>query len=180
MLDISMSAVAGGKLLLAQKKGEKIPKDWAVTSEGLETDDPFEGFKGFLLPMGMHKGFGLSLYIDLLTGVLGGGAFLHQLRSMYGSPDDPSLTSHLFCAIDPSMFWEPNEFIERMKEWSRAVKAVPMVNEHEKQLIPGELEYMCEQQRLRDGIPVPVNLVKELDEIAESIGYTLKISNICE
>jgi LDH2 family malate/lactate/ureidoglycolate dehydrogenase len=65
-LDISLSAVAGGKLLLASKKKEKIPLDWATDREGRPTDDPDRAFAGFLLPVGGHKGFGLALMVDLL------------------------------------------------------------------------------------------------------------------
>lgn len=51
-LDIALSQVAAGKLLLAAKKGEKIPLDWAADREGRPTDDPQKGFDGYLLPMG--------------------------------------------------------------------------------------------------------------------------------
>ena len=60
VLDISFSAVSGGKLLLASKKGEKIPMDWGTDKDGKPTDDPDVAFKGFLLPTGAHKGLGLA------------------------------------------------------------------------------------------------------------------------
>ncbi len=66
VLDMSMSAVAGGKLLLAAKKGQRIPLDWATDKEGHPTDDPNIGFNGFLLPMGGYKGLGLSYVVDIL------------------------------------------------------------------------------------------------------------------
>jgi LDH2 family malate/lactate/ureidoglycolate dehydrogenase len=169
-LDISLSAVAGGKLLLASKKGEKIPKDWAVTSEGLETDDPDEGFKGFLLPVGLHKGFGLSLFVDIITGVLSGGAYLQDLKSMYAHSDDPSLTSHFFFAIDPTIFMEKEVFIKRMKDWAGMIKDTPMVDPETSQLIPGELEYKTEQKRIKEGLPFPSQLVSDLDELATDMG----------
>jgi LDH2 family malate/lactate/ureidoglycolate dehydrogenase len=169
-LDISLSAVAGGKLLLASKKGEKIPLDWAVTSEGKETDDPDEGFKGFLLPVGMHKGFGLSLFVDIITGVLSGGAYLHELKSMYAHSAEPSLTSHLFCAIDPSVFMEEETFIARMRDWAAMIKNTPMVEEGGSQLIPGELEYLTEKRRMAEGLPFPPELVKDLDSLADEMG----------
>jgi LDH2 family malate/lactate/ureidoglycolate dehydrogenase len=169
-LDISLSAVAGGKLLLASKKGEKIPKDWAVTSEGFETDDPDEGFKGFLLPVGLHKGFGLSLFVDIITGVLSGGSYLQDLKSMYAHGDEPSLTSHFFCAIDPSLFMEKEQFIQRMKEWAEMVKATPMVDSGKSQLIPGEIEYRTEKDRLENGLILPEELINDLDTLADEMG----------
>ncbi len=162
VLDISLSAVAGGKLLLAAKKGEKIPTDWAVTSDGKETDDPVAGFAGFLLPVGMHKGFGLSLFIDLITGVLSGGPFLHDLKSMYKHAEDPSLTSHLFLAIDPEIFLAREEYEQRVQQWAAMVHGSEMVDPDVKQVIPGEIEYNREQERKASGIPMPEDLIKEL------------------
>ena len=57
VFDISLSAVSGGKILVAAKNGEEIPLGWATDREGRPTTDPNVGFKGFLLPMGGHKGF---------------------------------------------------------------------------------------------------------------------------
>jgi len=169
-LDISMSNVAGGKLLLAAKNNEKIPTDWAVTQEGLETDDPVEGFKGFLLPVGMHKGFGMSLFIDILAGVASGGAFSHQLRSMYKHPDDPSLTCHLFYVIDPGCIMPQAEFEARMREWAGMIQSTPMVNPGQKQIIPGELEFLSEKRRLQEGFPLSLDLLDELQQLADDIG----------
>ncbi len=164
-LDISMSAVAGGKLLLAIKNGEKIPFDWAVTKEGKETDDPMAGFEGFLLPLGLHKGFGISLFIDIATGLLAGGPFLHNLRSMYKHPDQPSLTTHAMIAIDPEAFIGREEFEKRMKEWYRQIKATPMVNPEDVQIIPGEIEVRTKAARLRGGFPLSRELADELETL---------------
>ena len=174
-LDISLSQVAGGKLLLAGKKGEKIPTNWAVTKDGLETDDPDEGFKGFLLPVGMHKGFGLSLFVDVITGVLSGGAFNRELKSMYKSSQDPSLTSHMCAVFNPAVFMEKDEFVERMDELSTRVKQTPMVNPDETQLIPGELEWKTEQQRQKEGIPVPAELIKDLNKLAADLQLEISL-----
>lgn len=169
VLDISLSAVAGGKILLAAKKGEKIPKDWAVTREGKETDDPEAGFAGFLLPVGAHKGFGLSLFVDLITGVLSGGPFLHGIKSMYKHPDDPSLTSHLFIAINPEVFLPSEEYRKRVREWAKMVHDTEMVEPGMKQVIPGEIEYRKEQERSVTGIPIPAELAKELAEYSDRL-----------
>ncbi len=173
VLDISLSAVAGGKILLAAKKGEKIPKDWAVTKDGAETDDPVAGFAGFLLPVGAHKGFGLSLFIDLVTGVLSGGPFLQGIRSMYKHPDEPSLTSHLFIAINPDVFLTRESYRERVREWADMVHGTEMVDSGMRQLIPGEIEYRKEQERKSFGIPVPAELIRDLADYSERLAVSL-------
>lgn len=168
-LDISLSSVSGGKLLLAAKKNEKIPKDWAVTKDGQETDDPNDGFAGFLLPMGLHKGFGLALFVDLITGVLSGSPFLHGIKSMYKFPDDPSLTTHMFCAIDPTYFIGKDAYEKSIEEWRNTIYTTPMIDSNMRQIIPGEIEYKTETQRKKDGIPIPDDLKNDLLSIAENL-----------
>ncbi|MDY0287204.1 MAG: Ldh family oxidoreductase [Sphaerochaeta sp.] len=169
-LDISMSAVSGGKLLLAAKNGEKIPKDWAVTKEGEETDDPEKGFAGFLLPMGMHKGWGMSLFVDAVTGILSGGPFLQNLRSMYKNPDVPSLTSHLFCVIDPHFFLSEEDYKERVASWEKMIHETQMAGDAKPQVIPGEIEYLIEKERLENGIPISIQLQEELVALGKRLG----------
>jgi LDH2 family malate/lactate/ureidoglycolate dehydrogenase len=174
-LDISMSAVSGGKLLLAQKKGDKIPTTWAIDKDGNPTDDPFAGFAGILLPTGMHKGLGMSLFIDIITGVVSGGPFLQNIKSMYKHADDPSETSHMFMVFDPEFFLDRSEFEKRMGEWVKMIKDTPMTRDGVSQIIPGEIEYNCEQQRRKDGLPIPAELVKDLEALAEKLGISAKL-----
>ncbi|MCP4385912.1 MAG: Ldh family oxidoreductase [Hyphomicrobiales bacterium] len=162
LLDISMSAVAGGKLLLAMEKGEKIPLDWATDRNGRPTDDPELGFNGFLLPVGGHKGFGLSVMVDILCGVLTGGAFQNDIKSMYKHPDDPSETSNMMIAIDPAIAMEPDAFLDRMDALYRTIKASPMWDEDNNMYIPGEIENNTRRRRLEDGIPLPGSLYDEI------------------
>ena len=174
-LDISMSAVSGGKLLLAMKKGEKIPTNWAIDTNGNPTDDPKEGFDGIFLPTGMHKGLGMSLFIDMITGVLSGGPFLQNMMGMYKYPDKPSGTTHLFNAIDIEFFMGRREYDERITSWVQMVKDTPMADPSQRQIIPGELEYRTEQERRRDGIPLPDDLVGDLKNLEEELGMSNRL-----
>jgi len=169
-LDISLSNVAGGKLLLAMKNGEKIPLDWATDKDGKPTDDPQEGFNGFLLPVGGHKGYGLALVIDLLCGVLTGGAFLHGLKGMYKYPDDPSLTGHFFIAVNPLALMDKEVFKERMDDFYRQIKASPMWDSSREMLMPGEIEYRTEKKRKQEGIVLSEELIDELNNLADEMG----------
>ena len=168
-LDISMSAVAGGKILLAQKKGEKIPRTWVIDKDGNPTDDPFAGFEGILLPTGMHKGLGLSLFIDILTGAPSGGPFLQDIKGMYRHKEEPSETFHTFMVIDPGFFMERDVFYSRMKKWAAMIEAVPMAGENH-QIIPGEIEYRCELQRRVEGLPVELELLEDLNALSGRLG----------
>ena len=173
VLDISLSNVAGGKLLLASKKGEKIPLDWATDSQGRPTDDPDIGFKGFLLPMGGYKGLGLAYMVDILSGVLTGGAFLDQMKGMYKFPDDPSLTGHFMIAIQTEAVMSREDLQARMDEFVSKIKASPMWDPSKEMLIPGELEHRTEQARRAQGIPLPPALYDELIALGQELGATI-------
>jgi LDH2 family malate/lactate/ureidoglycolate dehydrogenase len=178
MLDISMSSVAGGKLLLASKKREKIPLDWATDREGRFTDDPDAGFKGFLLPLGGHKGYGLSLVVDILCGVLSGGAFQFGVRGMYTQPTEPSRTGHMMIVVDPEIAMDHETLIARMREYYAAIKASPMWQEGKEMLLPGELEYRTKLQRERDGIPLPPDLFGEIEELGRRFGVDAGLKTV--
>lgn len=170
VLDISLSIVAGGKLLLAIQKGEKIPLDWAVDSEGRPTDDPEKGLKGFLLPVGAHKGFGLALIVDILCGVITGGSFLHQIKSMYKYPGDPGVTCHLTAAINISAIISQEEMKKRMASFCNTIKATPMWDKSSEVLLPGEIEHRKVLERKAKGIPLPANLYNELRDLGGEMG----------
>jgi ureidoglycolate dehydrogenase (NAD+) len=76
ILDMAMSVAARGKIRAAQAAGSSIPQGWAVNQSGLPTTDPAEALAGFLLPVGGYKGAGLSMAVDILSGVISGAGFL--------------------------------------------------------------------------------------------------------
>ncbi len=178
VLDISLSAVAGGKLLVAAKNGEKIPVGWATDKDGRPTTDPKTGFEGFLLPLGGHKGFGLSLLVDILCGVITGGAFQHHLKSMYRYPNDPSNTAHLMIVMDPLVFMSKRQLQERMGEFVETIKASPTWDPDAEMLLPGEIEHRAEQERLRTGIPMPAALYEELKEIGNRFNLDATLDRV--
>lgn len=171
VLDISLSAVSGGKLLLASKKGEKIPLDWGTDTDGRPTDDPDKAFKGFLLPVGGYKGLGIAYAVEIMTGLLNGGVFLDAMKGMYKYPDDPSLTSHMMMAVNISAIMDPAEMRNRMSEFTQKIHTSPMWDDRQEMLIPGELEYRTMQARKENGIPLPENLYTELIGLADEL-YT--------
>lgn len=172
-LDISLSSVAGGKLLLASKKGEKIPFDWATDKDGRPTDDPDKAFAGFLLPVGGHKGLGLSYAVDILCGLITGGAVQFGIKSMYKLPDDPSLTGHFMIVINPQLLMGRDEMQARMAAFCDTVKQSPMWDGQQEMLLPGEIEYRTEMARREAGIPVPPHLYDELADLAADMGVPM-------
>jgi LDH2 family malate/lactate/ureidoglycolate dehydrogenase len=178
VLDISLSNVAGGKLLLASKKGEKIPLDWATDAAGRPTDDPDLGFAGFLLPVGGHKGLGLSYVVDILCGLITGGVFQHQMKSMYKQPDEPSLTGHFMIVINPLAIISQEEMKHRMAAFYQAIKSSPMWDESQEMMLPGEIEHRTALERRNKGIPLPADLFSELVTLGAQLGVPGQLSRM--
>ena len=89
VLDMATSEAAMGKIRMAEKAGQAIPPTWAVRSDGSPTSNPSEAIAGMLLPSGGPKGFGLAFMIDLLCGLLSGGASGGAVQPLYGDAGVP-------------------------------------------------------------------------------------------
>jgi LDH2 family malate/lactate/ureidoglycolate dehydrogenase len=173
VLDISMSRIAGGKLALAIKKNEKIPLDWATDENGMPTDDPQKAFKGFLLPIAEHKGLGLAYAIDIICGVLTGGAFQTGVKSMYEFPDDPSNTGHFMMAFNCNSVMDKEILKSRMQEYINNLKNTPLWDMDTKVYLPGEIEYLNSLDREENGIPIPEKTYSELLELSKRTGISM-------
>jgi LDH2 family malate/lactate/ureidoglycolate dehydrogenase len=169
VLDMATSEAAMGKIRMAEKANEPIPPTWAVTAQGLSTTNPTEAIAGMLLPSGGPKGFGLSFLIDLLCGLLSGGASGAQVRPLYGDFSVPYDCSHLFIAIDVAHFCDLDWFrtqAANAAEHVRSGKRAPGVS---RLFTPGEPEW---QRRNRSGGQVLVEpaVAAMLRRYAERLG----------
>jgi LDH2 family malate/lactate/ureidoglycolate dehydrogenase len=74
VVDVSTTQAARGKVLVAAATGESIPDTWAFDADGVPTTDPSRALppNGTLAPLGGHKGYALSVAVELLCGSLGG------------------------------------------------------------------------------------------------------------
>lgn len=171
MLDMALSVVAGGKLKMAIAKGEKIPLDWATDKNGNPTDDPQAGFDGYFLPLGGFKGLGMAHAIDILCGVLTGGAFQNHIKNMFKDPNDPSQTCHMFLAVDVARLMGEEEIRERMAEYRDYIRNIPTIS-GKPLILPGELENACAAERTANGIPLPSAVYDELQMLAKDWGLS--------
>ncbi len=145
VLDMATSEAAMGKIRMAEKAGRSIPSSWAVQADGSPTTDPKEAIAGMLLPAAGPKGFGLALMIDLMCGLLSGGAFGGAVKPLYGDASVPYDCSHLFIAVDVAHFCDPAWFraqaalaASRIRDGKRAPGAAEL-------LLPGEPEWRKKQ-----------------------------------
>lgn len=175
LCDIATSVVAGGKLEIAGRLGKPIPEGWAIDGEGNPTTDAHALRQGgALLPLGStgilsyHKGYCLAAVVDVLCGVLSGLGFGMRLRRERGE------MAHFVGAWRVDAFRPVAEFKSDMDEFMRGLRAIPPVEGAERVLVPGEKEYLTEQERRANGIPLDPPTVNSLEEVAKEIGIPLK------
>jgi LDH2 family malate/lactate/ureidoglycolate dehydrogenase len=152
-LDMATSVVAQGKLILAQRAGESIPRDWAIGIDGRATTDPAAGLANSVLPMAGHKGFALAAMIDVLAGCIPGASISPHIP---GDPeaDRPQNAGHLMLAIDIAVSGESDAYAESVRDLAAQVHGALRATGTEPFQLPGEREALTAQRRLRDGVPL--------------------------
>ncbi len=170
ILDIAMSEAARSKIRAAAKAGTPIPSGWAADSEGVPTTDPVAALAGLLLPIGGHKGSGLALMVDILSGVLTGGSFLNEVASGAESPDQRSNLGHFFLAIDPDRLIGRATFDEAMARFRNIVMSTPPASGTERVTLPGERMLARRRAALANGISLPHDLHASLVSLAGGDG----------
>jgi LDH2 family malate/lactate/ureidoglycolate dehydrogenase len=171
VLDMATSEAAMGKIRMAEKAGRSIPGNWAVQNDGSPTTDPTQAIAGMLLPAAGPKGFGLALMIDLMCGLLSGGAFGSGVKPLYGDPSVPYDCSHLFIAIDVAHFCDPAWFraqaaatAMRIREGSRAAGVSEL-------FLPGEPEWR-KKQAAQARVRLDPTIAASLEKLAVSLNVS--------
>jgi ureidoglycolate dehydrogenase (NAD+) len=167
VLDISMSISSRGRIREMAQRGEKIPEGWALDPTGNPTTDPTEGLKGFVLPVGQHKGYGLAVALDILSGVLLGAGFSTGVKSIVQQWDEPQHIGHFFIVIDPVRFMGWEAYSQRMKQMYQILRSAPRIDPGKPVLIPGEPEAQLEKIRREKGIPLAAGVFNSLKGLAK-------------
>lgn len=166
ILDMAPSVAARGKIYKAKRRGEKIPMDWALDSEGRPTDDPEAALGGVMLPMGGPKGSALSIMMDVFSGVLSGSAFAGHVTGPYNA-SKPADVGHFLVAIKPDLFMSLDEFRDRMKYLYERVVGAEKAAGVERIYFPGEIEQLTQAEREASGIPLVQAEIDALNAEAE-------------
>lgn len=115
VIDLALSEVARGKIMVAAKEGRAIPEGWALDSEGRPTSDPKAALDGAMLAMGGTKGAALALIVEVLCVALGGAAFGFEADSFFAASPHPPRLGHAILAIDPGALAGTDAFLDRME-----------------------------------------------------------------
>ncbi len=173
VLDMALSVVAKGKIVHAMKAGTPIPETWALNKFGQPTTDAKEAFEGLVQPVGGYKGYSMAFVLGVLGGMLNRAAFVHEVTDFYANLSAPQNGGHYFQAIDIKAFMDPEEFKAKMDEAIQAMHSAELAKGSERVYVPGELEWIAREKRLREGVPVAPAVWKDLTKVSEDVDVDL-------
>ncbi|MBL8836788.1 MAG: Ldh family oxidoreductase [Alphaproteobacteria bacterium] len=159
VVDLSLSKVARGKIMVAAQRNEPIPEGWALDAAGQPTTDAKAALAGTMLPLGDAKGAALVLVVELLSAALTGAHFGYEASSFFDAKGPPPRVGQFFLVIDPARFAGPG-FADRVGVLADAVLGQKGTR------LPGDRRLAARARAAKDGIDVPDALAQDLERRA--------------
>ena len=145
VIDLSLSKVARGKIMVAKQNKESIPKGWALDSSGQPTADPEAALSGTMLPMGEAKGAALVLMVEVLSAALTAAHFGFEASSFFTAEGEPPSVGQLLLAFDPNPL-SNNQFYSRLEDLLEAILTQSNTR------LPGDRRLKLREKAHRSGI----------------------------
>jgi (2R)-3-sulfolactate dehydrogenase (NADP+) len=161
-IDLSLSEVARGKIMVAAQKGEAIPAGWALDKQGLPTTDAKAALEGMMLPMGGPKGAMLALMVELMVVALTGAHFGFEADSFFIAAGNRPKIGQAFMVVDPDALGGNEVYFERVDTLVAAMLADPGVR------IPGARRAALATRAADAGVEIPDTLVGQLRTLASA------------
>ena len=165
-LDFATSVWAEGKLKVKFNRGEPVPPGVMLNGRGEASTDPREYYAdppGSLLTAGQHKGYGLSLAIEILAGILSGTG---AARPEQGAVQNGTL---MLC-LDPAQFLPLADLHRQVADLFGFVRSAPLAAGAQEILVPGEPEARTERERRAGGVPLDEETWRQIRECAAEVG----------
>ena len=159
VVDLALSEVARGKIMVAAKAGKPIPAGWAIDAEGRPTTDANAALGGALLAMGGTKGALLALVVELLCVALTGAAFGYEADSFFVDEGNRPRLGQLLLAVDPGALAGQSAYLERVETLIAAMLAEDGVR------LPGSRRAALAATAATEGLDLPDALVQRLQDL---------------
>jgi (2R)-3-sulfolactate dehydrogenase (NADP+) len=160
VVDLALTTVVRGKIMMAMQKGEKIPEGWALDRDGKPTTDPKEAIeRGSLFAIGGAKGAMLALAFELVCAALTGAAIGQEADSFFSEQGNKPRIGQAFLAIDPAALAGTGKYLERVETVVAAMLADEGVR------LPGSKRFAAERERRVQGIDVPDELLARIEAL---------------
>jgi (2R)-3-sulfolactate dehydrogenase (NADP+) len=163
VVDMSLSKVARGKIMVAARTGEAIPEGWAVDSAGRPTTNAKAAMGGAMLPMGDSKGSALVMMVEILAATLTGANYGYEASSFFDAEGKPPHVGQTMIAIDPGAtvdVFTGNGFSGRIEALISQIKIQPGTH------IPGSHREVKRRDARYKGVQVPAQLHEQLTMLA--------------
>jgi len=159
VIDLALTTVVRGKIMMAMRKGERIPEGWALDREGKPTTDPKEAIEhGSLFPVGGSKGAMLALMFELICAALTGAAIGPEADSFFAEEGNKPRIGQAFIAVDPSALAGTDTYLERVETVVSTMLADSGVR------LPGARRFAAEKSS-KGGIDVPDELLAQIEKL---------------
>jgi (2R)-3-sulfolactate dehydrogenase (NADP+) len=152
MIDLSLSEVARGKLMMADRQGRSIPAGWALDASGEPTTDPKAGMAGSMLAIGAvssPKGAMLALTVELLVTALIGANFAFEASSFFVDEGNRPRIGQAFIVVDPGALAGSAAYLDRVE----VLVAETLKDDGVR--LPGARREALRRQAMERGIAVP-------------------------
>jgi LDH2 family malate/lactate/ureidoglycolate dehydrogenase len=182
LLDMSTSTVAQNKVKVFEFEHRPLPSGWVLDEAGHPVTDSVRAMElvtvtytggitalGGTAEMSSHKGYGLSVMVQILSATLAGASFT-PIRKRTQGRGDPDDIGHFLMALDPRAFRDAGAFEDDLDDVIDVLHAARPTNADEPVLVAGEPEAIAREERLRIGIPVPEALAAKIRAICERCG----------
>jgi (2R)-3-sulfolactate dehydrogenase (NADP+) len=162
VVDLALTTVVRGRIMMAMRRGERIPEGWALDRDGRPTTDPKEAIEhGSLFPIGGAKGAMLALMFELICASLTGAAIGPEADSFFSEDGNRPRIGQAFMAIDPGALAGMDKYWERTEAVVTAMLADPEVR------LPGARRFASEVSS-RKGIEVPDELMAQIEKLCST------------
>jgi L-2-hydroxycarboxylate dehydrogenase (NAD+) len=179
LFDASTTVVTRGKLEIYNKMEKPLRDGWALDKQGKPSSDASDVLKsivakdgGGIMPLGgnsedtgSHKGYGLGILAELFSSILSLGATSN--RTMTGGTGG---ICHGFAAINPAIFAEAEAIKRHLSTFLEELRQSPKAEGHARIYTHGEKEVEAQQDRLKNGIPVNINTLREVRDMCNYLG----------
>jgi len=159
LIDLSLSEVARGKLMVAAKEGRSIPLGWALDGDGHPTTNPKAGLEGSMLPMGGTKGAMLALVVELLVTALTGAAMGFEASSFFVDEGNRPRIGQAFLVFDPDALAGRDTYLARIETLIAEMAKDPGVR------LPGGRRRALAAKAMTSGVDVPAALLAQLQQL---------------
>lgn len=170
VFDMATTVAAMGKIKTLLQQGKDMPEGWMVGRDGKPLTDPAKSSDGFLLPIGGPKGFGLSVAIGLMAGVLNGAAFGSDVVDFTKDTTSPTNTGQFVVALDPAAFGIEDGFAEEAARVFSEMRAAASLPGHDPVRLPGDGKSAAAEARRANGLTLNPALRRDLNALAADCG----------